>query len=64
LGSKVKDKDQKKSSKKENLDVIKLLENLDDCKLKCCKKFKKGENKRCKRCPIFDLFKNKVKKAS
>lgn len=26
-------------------------------KKKCCKKFKKGENKRCKKCPCFDLIK-------
>ena len=24
-----------------------------DFKAKCCKKFKKGEDKRCKRCPFF-----------
>ena len=27
------------------------------CKSKCCEKFKKGEHKRCKRCPCFDLLK-------
>ena len=27
------------------------------CKSKCCKKYKKGEQKRCKRCPCFDLLK-------
>ena len=27
------------------------------CKTKCCKKFKKGENKRCMRCPCYDLLK-------
>jgi len=26
-------------------------------KAKCCKKHKKGEGKRCKNCPCFDLFK-------
>jgi hypothetical protein len=64
LGSKVKEKEKKKSSKKATVDVVQLQKNVDDCKTKCCKKFKKGENKRCKRCPMFDLFKNKVKKAS
>ena len=33
---------------------IKITEN---CKSKCCKKFKKGEEKRCKRCPMLDLLK-------
>ena len=27
------------------------------CKTKCCKKYKKGENKRCSSCPCFDLLK-------
>ena len=27
------------------------------CKTKCCKKYKKGENKRCDRCPCYDLLK-------
>ena len=27
------------------------------CKTKCCKKYKKGENKRCNRCPCYDLMK-------
>ncbi|MFE3867445.1 hypothetical protein ACFX5E_05070 [Flavobacterium sp. LS2P90] len=26
-------------------------------KSKCCEKYKKGEDKRCKRCPGFDLVK-------
>ncbi|TMU54739.1 hypothetical protein FGG15_11095 [Flagellimonas algicola] len=30
---------------------------VTNCKVKCCKKYKKGENKRCKRCPCFDLLK-------
>lgn len=25
-------------------------------KSKCCKKYKKGKGKRCKRCPCFDLL--------
>ncbi len=31
--------------------------NPKKCKTKCCDKFKKGEHKRCKRCPCFDLLK-------
>ena len=27
-----------------------------NCKTKCCKKYKKGESKRCSRCPKFDLL--------
>jgi hypothetical protein len=27
------------------------------CKSKCCKKYKKSEAKRCKKCPCFDLLK-------
>lgn len=27
------------------------------CKTKCCKKYKKSESKRCKRCPCYDLAK-------
>ncbi|WP_299529925.1 hypothetical protein [Ulvibacterium sp.] len=27
------------------------------CKTKCCSKYKKGEPKRCSRCPCFDLLK-------
>ncbi|MDH3699481.1 MAG: hypothetical protein OEQ81_12515 [Flavobacteriaceae bacterium] len=26
-------------------------------KEECCKKYKKAQNKRCKRCPCLDLFK-------
>lgn len=26
-------------------------------KSKCCKKYQKGENKRCKKCPCYDLIK-------
>ena len=27
------------------------------CKTKCCKKYKKGESKRCTKCPCYDLLK-------
>ena len=26
------------------------------CKTKCCKNYKKGEKKRCMRCPCYDLL--------
>ncbi len=29
----------------------------DGCKSKCCKKYKKGEHKRCGKCPCGDLLK-------
>ena len=55
-----KDKDKKEKKKKKKLKKAKLLELkvFDDCKSKCCEKYKKGEHKRCKRCPMLDLFKN------
>ncbi|MDG1571223.1 hypothetical protein OZ410_02775 [Robiginitalea sp. M366] len=28
----------------------------EGCKSKCCKKYKKCESKRCKKCPCFDLL--------
>jgi hypothetical protein len=47
-------KEKKKKKKKLLLTEIKIVEN---CKSKCCGKFKKREQKRCKRCPMFDLIK-------
>ncbi len=29
----------------------------EGCKPRCCKKYKKRESKRCKKCPCFDLLK-------
>lgn len=54
LMGKDKDKKKKKKKKKLLLDEIKIAEN---CKSKCCSKYEKGEHKRCKRCPLFDLLK-------
>jgi hypothetical protein len=55
MGKKKKDKALKKKR------ILKLSENgteaLGKVKSKCCKKFKKGESKRCKKCPCFDLLK-------
>ena len=31
--------------------------SLGKVKSRCCKKFKKSESKRCKKCPCFDLLK-------
>ena len=55
----------KKKDKKEQkeLEAITLkpknLKNLlsQNVKSKCCKKYKKGEKKRCGRCPCYDLLK-------
>jgi len=52
----------KKKNKKLKKKRIKVLETsgfdtLDKVKSKCCKKYKKTENKRCKKCPCFDLLK-------
>ena len=51
----------KKKNKKLKKERIKVLETsgfdtLDEVKSKCCKKFKKAEYKRCKKCPCFDLI--------
>lgn len=52
----------KKKNKALKKDRIKVLETtgfktLGNVKSKCCKKFKKAEHKRCKKCPCFDLLK-------
>jgi len=41
-------------STKSKKQKIKIAKNV---KGKCCKKYKKGKGKRCKRCPCFDLLK-------
>lgn len=48
-----------KKLKKERLKVLEAsgIETLVKVKTKCCKKYKKTENKRCKKCPCFDLLK-------
>ncbi len=51
----------KKKNKKLKKERIKVLETygfdaLGEVKSKCCKKFKKAEYKRCKKCPCFDLI--------
>jgi hypothetical protein len=51
-----------KKNKKLKKERIKVLENfgfdtLGEVKSKCCKKYKKAECKRCKKCPCFDLIK-------
>jgi hypothetical protein len=33
------------------------IDALGKVKKKCCKKYKKSEKKRCKKCPCFDLIK-------
>tara|TARA_R110002050_G_scaffold94765_1_gene197031 strand:+ start:8748 stop:8924 length:177 start_codon:yes stop_codon:yes gene_type:complete len=48
--------------KKKQKKALKKLQKLgidvpEKVKSSCCKKFKKGESKRCKKCPCFDLFK-------
>ncbi len=51
MGKKSKQKAAKKAKKKSiSIDLPK------ECKTKCCDKYKKGEHKRCKRCPLFDLI--------
>jgi hypothetical protein len=60
VSKKEKEKDKKKKKKKDILDKIKKVENV---KSKCCDKYKKGEKKRCDRCPMHDLL-AKINKAS
>jgi hypothetical protein len=53
LSKKKKNKEKKKDKKGlHKKDVTK-----DKLKSKCCEKYKKGEDERCKRCPRFDLGK-------
>ncbi|MBL7473954.1 hypothetical protein [Robertkochia sediminum] len=49
---------EKKAEKKLAKRIRKLQEGELDkpLKSKCCKKYKKSESKRCKRCPCFDLL--------
>ncbi|MCK8479126.1 hypothetical protein [Psychroserpens algicola] len=52
----------KKKNKKLKKERVKVLQDsgidsLGKVKSKCCKKFKKSEFKRCKKCPCFDLIK-------
>ena len=48
-----------KQLKKERILTLQAngCEVLGKCKSKCCKKYKKSEAKRCKKCPCFDLIK-------
>lgn len=51
-----------KKEKKQQKKALKTLHeagiiNADKVKSKCCKKYKKGESKRCGKCPCFDLLK-------
>tara|TARA_Y100001935_G_C17261918_1_gene486910 strand:+ start:1033 stop:1194 length:162 start_codon:yes stop_codon:yes gene_type:complete len=47
----------KKKDKKKNKKALLTKMSPKKCKSKCCEKYKKGEHKRCKRCPCFDLLK-------
>jgi len=55
-----KEKEKGKKKKKDRKEILKKLNIAENCKSSCCEKFKKGESKRCGRCPMFDL----IKKAS
>ena len=37
--------------------MLRELPPTGKVKSKCCKKYKKSESKRCKKCPCFDLLK-------
>lgn len=58
-GQMSKSKEENKKLKKERIKVLKHhgADALGKTKSKCCKKFKKAEHKRCKKCPCFDLIK-------
>jgi hypothetical protein len=46
-----------KEKKKKKKHLFKDVKTAIKVKSKCCKKYKKGENKRCDSCPMFDLKK-------
>jgi hypothetical protein len=50
-------KEKEKSKKKDKKEILKKIKVAENCKSKCCDKYKKGEKKRCDRCPMFDLIK-------
>jgi len=54
-----KEKDLKKKKKKDKTKLLKSLKVPENCKSKCCEKYLKKEDKRCKRCPMFDLLQKK-----
>gem|GEM_PF-1222174 len=58
LGKKEKEKEKSKEYKK----LLKKLKVSDNCKSKCCEKYKKSEDKRCARCPMFDLIQKRLAK--
>tara|TARA_R110002051_G_scaffold195022_1_gene263283 strand:+ start:284 stop:475 length:192 start_codon:yes stop_codon:yes gene_type:complete len=53
------EKKRKKALKKEQKTLLKASAPKG-CKTKCCDKYKKSEDKRCKRCPCFDLLGDKA----
>ena len=62
LGKKKDKKEEKKRNKALKKEQKKLLSAIEPhaCKTKCCDKYKKSEDKRCKRCPCFDLVKERA----
>jgi hypothetical protein len=57
---KKKDKSAQKQLKRRTRRLEKLAKTMcspKGCKPSCCEKFRKGEHKRCKKCPCFDLLK-------
>ncbi len=59
---KKKDKQLKKREKR----LRKLAQTMcppEGCKPKCCKKYRKRESNRCKKCPCFDLLKELSKES-
>jgi len=55
MGKKKKDE----KLKKQRVKTLKTegAESLGKVKSRCCKKYKKAESRRCKKCPCFDLLK-------
>jgi len=49
-------KDKKKKKEKEKKSHLNNIKIAKKCKTKCCEKYKKGEGRRCMRCPKFDLL--------
>ena len=50
-------KDKKLQKKRISILQASGTEALGKVKSKCCKKYKKAEAKRCKKCPCYDLLK-------
>ncbi len=56
MGSKKKKEKSKKRKKADKAIRLPKVSGATKLKSKCCDKYRKGEHKRCKKCPCFDLL--------